>query len=783
MKKLISLLLAALMLIAAVPTLAEDLPVEAVISADAPQPEADPEAAALSAVTEAVPEDDAEAATPFVEPEAAPEAEEAASESSAASEADAESEQAGTAEEEDAAGEAEAIDEIIVCEALDESVAEEGVLDLDEIAEDGLFLEGDPEEDLPLFAAMEAGINGEGFDPVFWSYLIDTYDADGDGALSQAEIDSVTSICLADYDEATNQYIGLGVTDLTGIESFKNLQFLSLENNAVTRLNVSGNPNLSYVSCSGNPLEELTLGYLPRLTGLDCDRAGLTSLDVSRCPKLNSLSCSSNQLSALNLSNCTRLLDLECSNNQLTALNPSRCRQLMYLVCKNNRLAELNLGYNTELEELLCDGNQLTALNIKGNLALYKLTCSKNLLTSLDISGLGELQHVSCRDNLLTSLNASDCEWMYTIDCRRNQLTSIDITNNLRMYSLLCDHNRLTALDLSTCPDMLEQIGRSVRQEKDGVITFSQYHFAYNSASDRSVAHLACDAGVDVTGVDINTAGQNPENGPFRINFALAETSADGWIDTPISAFKGETVRVELYPEDDTEPVGITVQCGDTFLECAYEDGAYTCIMPGGTVKVTAVFRAKAVTPEPEPKPECKPAPMPEPKPAPAPAPAPGTPAIAAAHKADRATVSAVPGTVYALDLGGAKGKGFKSSKKKVATVNGNGTVTIKGAGKTRITFKVGKKKRTVTLTVKDPTVPTSVTLTASSTAVKKGDSVTLTPVIPAGTNTTYKWKSSNKKVATVKNGVVTFKKPGKVTITCTAKRGKKKGTIRFIVQ
>lgn len=44
------------------------------------------------------------------------------------------------------------------------------------------------------------------------------------------------------------------------------------------------------------------------------------------------------------------------------------------------------------------------------------------------------------------------------------------------------------------------------------------------------------------------------------------------------------------------------------------------------------------------------------------------------------------------------------------------------------------------------------------------------------------KWKSSNMKVATVINGVVTFKKKGSVTITCTAMRGKKKAKIKFNV-
>ena len=157
-------------------------------------------------------------------------------------------------------------------------------------------------------------------------------------------------------------------------------------------------------------------------------------------------------------------------------------------------------------------------------------------------------------------------------------------------------------------------------------------------------------------------------------------------------------------------------------------------------------------------------------------------PMIDATRKNSRVTIKAVPGTLYQLDLSGATGKKFKSSRKKIATVSSTGLVTVKKMGKTTITFMVGKKKHTLTLTIKDPTIPGSVTINAPATAVKKGDVITLTANLPAGTNSPIKWKSSNKKVAKVSNGVVTFKKAGKVTITATATRGKKKARVTFRV-
>ena len=151
--------------------------------------------------------------------------------------------------------------------------------------------------------------------------------------------------------------------------------------------------------------------------------------------------------------------------------------------------------------------------------------------------------------------------------------------------------------------------------------------------------------------------------------------------------------------------------------------------------------------------------------------------------KNTKATALAAPGSAMQLNLGGATGKKFKSSKKKVATVNKNGVVTFKKGGKVKITYKVGKQTRKVTLTVIDPTMPKAVALNQTGTvAAKVGDAVTLTATMNEGAVSAIKWKTSNKKVATVKNGVVTFKKAGKVTITAVTKRGKKKAKVTYTV-
>ena len=106
----------------------------------------------------------------------------------------------------------------------------------------------------------------------------------------------------------------------------------------------------------------------------------------------------------------------------------------------------------------------------------------------------------------------------------------------------------------------------------------------------------------------------------------------------------------------------------------------------------------------------------------------------------------------------------FKSSNKKVATVNSKGVITGKKAGKAVITVKVGKYTKKLTVKVKKP----SFKLVKSSVKLKKGKKTTIRVKGAPVSKVTY--KTSNKKVATVNSkGVVTAKKKGtaKITVKC----------------
>ena len=149
----------------------------------------------------------------------------------------------------------------------------------------------------------------------------------------------------------------------------------------------------------------------------------------------------------------------------------------------------------------------------------------------------------------------------------------------------------------------------------------------------------------------------------------------------------------------------------------------------------------------------------------------------------NNSTVKLNKGKKAQLVVSGKTIKSCASSKKSVATVSKKGLVTAKAAGTAKVTITLtNKKKITVTVKVTDPTKPTGISLSKSGTVkLPLKQKLTLTATLkPSTAKGKITWSTSNKKVATVKNGVVTPKKKG--TVTITAKCGKYKKTIKVKV-
>ena len=227
-------------------------------------------------------------------------------------------------------------------------------------------------------SAFEKNINIPIEDMYFRSFLVKTYDTNGDREISIKEAEKITELRIS----------GKSISSLKGIEYFKNLTFLECPINKLTSLDVSKNIKLLHLDCYGNQLTSLDVSKNIELLYLDCHGNKLTSLDVSKNTALTVLNCHANPLTSLDVSKNTALTFLACDNNQLTTLDISKNTKLTSLYCRNNQLTSLDVSKHTALRDLWCNNNQLTTLDISKNTELTILYCQNNPLTYIYISRL-----------------------------------------------------------------------------------------------------------------------------------------------------------------------------------------------------------------------------------------------------------------------------------------------------------------------------------------------------------------------------------------------------------
>ena len=310
---------------------------------------------------------------------------------------------------------------------------------------------------LCVTALADVAISKENFpDGNFRAYVRDLCDTDGNGTLSDSEIDAVFSISCGSPDSP--------VSSLKGIEYFTNLMELNCTENQLTSLDLSGNTHLIMLNC------------------------GL------------------NRLTSLNLSQNTELETLLCSGNRLTSLNVSRNTALLGLFCDNNQLKNLDVSGNTALTELYCGSNRLTSLDVSGNTALTVLDCSSNQLAELDVSGNPDLIGLSCASNRLTGLNVSKNTELTGLYCNSNRLTSLNVSRNAKLEKLECARNQLKQLDVSGIPAIVQLVQAGEKTETDGVWTWESYEDGYICLQTDSGVRLITDGSgeIPVSSVKLN---------------------------------------------------------------------------------------------------------------------------------------------------------------------------------------------------------------------------------------------------------------------------------------
>lgn len=218
------------------------------------------------------------------------------------------------------------------------------------------------------------------------------------------------------------------VSNLDGIEYFKNLKVLFLDHNNLQELDVSHNLKLEVLGIGGNEISELNLLKNTELKNLylydhDAGSSKIKTIDLSNNIKLETLYADSYVTEFIDLSYNTALKELHykapwrlAENQGIKSLDISKNKQLEILVCNGNQLEQLDVSHNPKLKYLACSNNKLTGLNLTKNRELKELFCSDNPIQYLDCSQNNQLKDLWCSKSLTRCIAALPTTTVYYIE-------------------------------------------------------------------------------------------------------------------------------------------------------------------------------------------------------------------------------------------------------------------------------------------------------------------------------------------------------------------------------
>ncbi len=276
--------------------------------------------------------------------------------------------------------------------------------------------ETEPEnEEVPEAApAGEIELSAEQFPDQVILTFAGTCDKDGNGSLSEAECMEVEELAMPNA----------GITDLKGVENFRNLQRVDVSQNAIGDFApVKDLSSLQILKVNGNPA---------------------SVLDVTGCSSLKKLYAQNSTFSELHVTGLGSLEEVRIENNHLTDLDLTGLTSLRALSCYGNQLHTLDARPAAALEVLQADSNGMESLLVEGLGNLKTLHCQNNNLQQISLSGLGALEEFNAANNSLKELIVDEATALKTVLAGNNRLSGEFRFGTAKQVSV--ENNQITNL-------------------------------------------------------------------------------------------------------------------------------------------------------------------------------------------------------------------------------------------------------------------------------------------------------------------------------------------------
>ena len=397
-------------------------------------------------------------------------------------------------------------------------------------------------------------------DKKFRKYIKEAFDDDGDGYLSEAEINLIWNVHCEN----------MNIRSVKGIEYFHELKGLWCKGNRITELDLSGNPGMKGIWCSFNDFKTLDFSDCPELEWVYCFNCNLESLNVRNNPELAYLECNSNpKLKTLDLSQNTKLENLFCSRCGLTSLDLSNNPLLCELAAFYNHLKKIDVSNNPNLKRLdIWHNPKLGNVDVSNLKGLQYYNCAWTNLKKIDVSHNPELAELVCGYNKgLRKLDLShNPELAYlAVECDVN-LKSLDLSHNKKLYYLLAfGLSSIDTIDISNNSRLCKayQEGEYVHETENLGLVYSKT-IDYGGSSDPfdELRHCVC--------FDDDTKIIGEYKGTDDVPDSIIDTN-DGHRDSESFATRAEAVQA-LYEAAGSPAVKGKSRFTDVAAGASYAD-------------------------------------------------------------------------------------------------------------------------------------------------------------------------------------------------------------------
>lgn len=152
--------------------------------------------------------------------------------------------------------------------------------------------------------------------------------------------------------------------------------------------------------CIKNHSEKYQWQFTSQFTKLKCHGKGIINLSgLENFSQLSWLSLFNNKISSADLSQLTQLTHLNIANNKLTTINIKQLSKLKTLYLFKNKLTTINFAGLTQLNKMRITNNILDSLELSPLISLEKAYLFDNKLEDLTVKHLPKLRFIELRQN------------------------------------------------------------------------------------------------------------------------------------------------------------------------------------------------------------------------------------------------------------------------------------------------------------------------------------------------------------------------------------------------